>query len=170
MWVLVVYRMLLKSNSRRAPRSDASRAARTRPKRYRRRRSAFQRFSQSTCMDPGDAKDVVITSPQCWSTTKRNRSGGASWLFMHATHRERSCKCARAGAVRFVGLPALRARTAAFQYHLTPVNRLCTLRRSAQAPLSDVEEDTCAHQTVAGPGGDACWACSESRSSSQPAV
>src|SRR6188472_551141 len=55
MWVLVVYRMLLKSKSSTPPRSEAASAASARPNRYWRRRSTFQRSSQSTFMEPGDA-------------------------------------------------------------------------------------------------------------------
>src|SRR5579862_8505104 len=46
--------MLLKSKSRTAPTSDAASALRARADRYVRRRSAFQRSSQSTCIEPGE--------------------------------------------------------------------------------------------------------------------
>src|SRR4029450_8474824 len=59
MWVLVAYRMLLVSNSRAAPSSDASSCSLTRDKRYSRSRPKSTRFSQSTPCNPGDG--VVAT-------------------------------------------------------------------------------------------------------------
>src|SRR4029079_1423738 len=58
------YRMLLKSKSSRAPTSDAASAARVRPSRYVRRRSTFQRSSQSTLRMPGEGsgRPVAIES------------------------------------------------------------------------------------------------------------
>src|SRR6185436_5404280 len=46
--------MLLKSNNRTAPRSEAASADRARPSRYDRIRSTFHRSSQSTFNEPGD--------------------------------------------------------------------------------------------------------------------
>src|SRR4051812_17210601 len=55
--------MLLKSNSRTAPRSDAARASRARVVRYVRRRSTFQRSSQSTFIEPGEASGDITRDP-----------------------------------------------------------------------------------------------------------
>src|SRR5690242_15445808 len=52
--------MLLKSKSRTAPTSEAARASRARPSRYVRRRSTFQRSSQSTLRMPGDGNALPI--------------------------------------------------------------------------------------------------------------
>src|SRR3954449_11172247 len=55
--------MLLKSKSRTAPRADAARASRARIVRYVRRRSTFQRSSQSTFIEPGDASGDITRDP-----------------------------------------------------------------------------------------------------------
>src|SRR5215204_1879182 len=61
--------MLLKSNNRTAPRSDAASAERARPSRYVRIRSTFQRSSQSTFNEPGDGIGrVVVTGGAAAST------------------------------------------------------------------------------------------------------
>src|SRR4029079_17065559 len=56
--------MLLKSKRRTAPRSDASRAAFARRKRYWRSRSVLTRSSQSTVCAPGEANGRDIADPR----------------------------------------------------------------------------------------------------------
>src|SRR6478672_3910024 len=67
--------MLLKSKRSTAPRSDASRAAFARPKRYWRSRSVLTRSSQSTVCAPGEANGRGIAEPL---------DGGASWAAAEA--------------------------------------------------------------------------------------
>src|SRR3954466_12006368 len=114
--------MLLKSKSRTAPRSDAARASRARVVRYVRRRSTFQRSSQSTFIEPGEASGDITRDPLMQSVDGGSCVGirssmlhsdeaGASEVRMGGGERGRATVC-----------PA-RAR---LQYRLTRVHRLYT--------------------------------------------
>src|SRR6478672_9219916 len=89
MWVLVTYLMLLKSNSSTAPRSDAASASRARVVRYVRSRSTFQRSSQSTFIEPGEAiGDITTGSPmqvRPWRVVPRRGKVRSSMLHSDET-------------------------------------------------------------------------------------